>query len=61
MINFKKGPSSLHIGFNGSSDTLLDQCHCQGKGNKPAACVCNSAQYPAPPLPRKCLGQNGQF
>ena len=40
MINLKKGPSSLHVGLNGSSDALLNQCHCQSKGNEPAPCVC---------------------
>ena len=42
MVNLEKGPSSLHIGLNGSSDALLDQRHCQSKGNEPAPCACTS-------------------
>ena len=43
MINLKKGPASLHISFNGSSDALLNQRHSQSKGNKPAPCICTLA------------------
>ena len=43
MINLKEGPSSLHIGFNGSSDALLNQGHRQRKGDEPAPCICTLA------------------